>query len=78
MIKYPFSILYAILFKQQPFQDAQKLTIIKGDYYIPKEAKNYSDKVFDFIRWMLTPDPRQRPSAKDIIKCIDNWNQIKE
>ena len=71
-------ILYAILFKQQPFQDAQKLTIIKGDYYIPKEAKNYSDKVFDFIRWMLTPDPRQRPSAKDIIKSIDNWNAIKE
>ena len=70
-------ILYAILFKQQPFQDAQKLTIIEGDYYIPKEAKNYSDKIFDFIRWMLTPDPRQRPSAKDIIKCIDNWNEIK-
>ena len=70
-------ILYAILFKQQPFQDAQKLTIIEGDYYIPKEAKNYSDKVFDFIRWMLTPDPRQRPSAKDIIKCVDNWNEIK-
>ena len=71
-------ILYAICFKQQPFQDAQKLTIIKGDYYIPKEAKNYSEKIFDFIRWMLTPDPRQRPSAKDVIKCIDNWNQIKE
>ena len=71
-------ILYAILFKQQPFQDAQKLTIIKGDYYIPKEAKNYTDKVFDFIRWMLTPDPRQRPSAKDIIRCIENWNNINE
>ena len=71
-------ILYAILFKQQPFQDAQKLTIIKGDYYIPKEAKNYSEKIFDFIRWMLTPDPRQRPSAKDIIQSINNWNQINE
>ena len=70
-------ILYAILFKQQPFQDAQKLTIIKGDYYIPKEAKNYSEKIFDFIRWMLTPDPRLRPSAQDIIKCINNWNEIK-
>ena len=69
-------ILYAILFKQQPFQDAQKLTIIKGDYYIPKEAEDYSEKIFDFIRWMLTPDPRLRPSANDIIKSIDNWNQI--
>ena len=71
-------ILYAILFKQQPFQDAQKLTIIKGDYYIPKEAKNYSNKIFDFIRWMLTPDPRQRPSAKDIIRSIEHWNEINE
>ena len=71
-------ILYAILFKQQPFQDAQKLTIIKGDYYIPKEAKNYSSKIFDFIRLMLTPDPRIRPSAKDIVNYINNWNNIKE
>ena len=70
-------ILYAILFKQQPFQDAQKLTIIKGDYYIPKEAKNYSSKIFDFIRLMLTPDPRIRPSAKEIIDYINNWNNIK-
>ena len=71
-------ILYAILFKQQPFQDAQKLTIIKGDYYIPKEAKNYSSKIFDFIRLMLTPDPRIRPSAKDVIDYINNWNNIKD
>ena len=71
-------ILYAILFKQQPFQDAQKLTIIKADYYIPKEAKDYSDKIFDFIRLMLTPDPRIRPSAKDIVNYINNWNNIKE
>ena len=71
-------ILYAILFKQQPFQDAQKLTIIKADYYIPKEAKNYSNKIFDFIRLMLTPDPRIRPSAKDIVNYIDNWSKIKE
>ena len=71
-------ILYAILFKQQPFQDAQKLTIIKGDYYIPKEAQHYSSKIFDFIRLMLTPDPRIRPSAKDIVNYINNWNNIKE
>ena len=71
-------ILYAILFKQQPFQDAQKLTIIKGDYYIPKGAQNYSSKIFDFIRLMLTPDPRIRPSAKDIVNYINNWNNIKE
>ena len=71
-------ILYAILFKQQPFQDAQKLTIIKGDYYIPKEAQNYPEKIFDFIRWMLTPDPKLRPSAKDVIRCINNWNDIKD
>ena len=71
-------ILYAILFKQQPFQDAQKLTIIKGDYYIPNEARDYSEKIFDFIRLMLTPDPRIRPSAKDVINYIDNWNNINE
>ena len=27
---------------------------------------------------MLTPDPRIRPSAKQIVDYINNWNSIKE
>jgi AP2-associated kinase len=68
-------ILYALLFKLHPFQDAQKLTIINAHYYIPQN--NYSDKIIDFLRLLLTPNPIKRPSAKDVITFINNWNNVK-
>ena len=71
-------ILYTILFQCHPFQDAQKLTITSCHYYIPKEAENYSMKIIDFIRWMLTPNPIQRPSIKDVLVYIQRWNSVKE
>jgi AP2-associated kinase len=70
-------ILYALLFKQHPFQDAQKLTIINAHYYIPEDATHYSEKIIDFIRLMLTPNPTNRPSTKDVINIILNWDNIR-
>lgn len=70
-------ILYALLFKQHPFQDAQKLTIINVQYYIPDEAKLYSEKIVDLIRLMLTPNPVNRPSIKEVLTIITNWSSIK-
>lgn len=71
-------VLYAVLFKVHPFQEAQKLTIISAQYSIPKEGKKYSDKMIDLIRVMLTPNPELRPSAKDIINYIQNWTDGKD
>jgi AP2-associated kinase len=70
-------ILYTLLFKQHPFQDAQKLTIINANYYIPVEAKSYSEKILDFLRLMLTTNPANRPSAKDVINIMLNWENIR-
>ena len=69
-------ILFTILFKQHPFQDAQKLTIATADYYIPKDANKYSDKIFDFIRLMLTPNPNNRPNISQVLQYLNNWNNI--
>jgi AP2-associated kinase len=69
-------ILFTILFKTQPFQDAQKLTICTGDYYMPKEAEKYSEKIFDFIRLLLTPNPMNRPNVQQVLNYINNWNGI--
>ena len=71
-------ILFTILFKQQPFQDAQKLTIATADFYIPKEASKYSEKIFDFIRLMLTPNPNNRPNINQVLQYINNWNNINQ
>ncbi len=65
-------VFYALLFKKHPFQDAQKLTIINAYYFIP-EDHNYSEKIIDFLRFMLTPNPVQRPNAQDILSVISNW-----
>ena len=71
-------ILYTILFKIHPFQDAQKLTITTAHYYIPKESRNYSSKIIDFIRLLLTPNPANRPNVKTILGYIQNWDNIRD
>jgi AP2-associated kinase len=69
-------ILFALLFQRHPFQDAQKLTITNCQYYIPAEEKNYSEKIIDFMRLLLTPNPVNRPSAADLLNIINNWESI--
>ena len=70
-------ILYTILFKIQPFNDGLKLNIISASYNFPKNnIEKYSEKIIDLIRLMLNPNPIERPSAKDIMDILKNWNQI--
>ena len=55
-------VLYTMVFKEQPFMNAQKLEIINGNYNFPRdEQKLYSEKFLDLIRVMLTPNPNDRP-----------------
>ena len=68
-------IFYTLMFKIQPFQDAQKLSIINAHYFIPEEHP-YNEKLVDFCRLLLTPNPINRPSAKDVISYITNWDNI--
>lgn len=35
-------------------------------------------KMQDLMRHMLTPNPYFRPRIDEIIKLIDNWDQIEE
>jgi AP2-associated kinase len=69
-------ILYALLFKKHPFQDVQKLAIISADYYIPEDHKHFSEKILDFFRLMMTPNPANRPSIKDVLNIILNWSNL--
>ena len=70
-------ILYTILFKIQPFNDGLKLNIISASYNFPKNnIEKYSEKIIDLIRLMSNPNPIERPSAKEILDILKNWNQI--
>lgn len=71
-------ILYTLMFKCQPFQEAEKLTIISGQYDLPKGAEElYSEKLLDLMRLMLTPDPSRRPRTIDLLKLLKNWDSVK-
>lgn len=70
-------ILYTLTFKKHPFMNVEKLTIINAFYYIP-EQHNYSEKLVDFIRLLLTPNPVERPNIKTVISYIQKWDQIEK
>ena len=42
---------------------------------MPKDTDNnrISEKMKDFVRNMIVPDPMKRPTCSQIINIIDNW-----
>jgi AP2-associated kinase len=67
-------ILYTLIYKKHPFFEAQKLTIINTQYFTPDTT--YSEKIIDFVRLMMTPNPDKRPDIKKVIQIIQNWDTI--
>ena len=71
-------VLYTMVFKEQPFMNAQKLEIINGNYNFPKdEQKLYSEKFLDLIRAMLTPNPEERPNILQVMEWTNYWKDTK-
>jgi hypothetical protein len=31
--------------------------------------------MLELIRWLLTPDPRERPEISSVIECLENWGK---
>ena len=58
--------MYAICFNKHPFDDSNKLAIVNGNYKIPPSDSRYR-MYHSLISSMLTLDPRQRPSAGQVL-----------
>ena len=72
-------VLYTMIFKEQPFMNAQKLEIINGNYNFPKdEQKLYSEKFLDLIRAMLTPNPDERPNIMQVMEWTNYWKETEK
>ena len=72
-------VLYTMIFKEQPFMNAQKLEIINGNYNFPKdEQKLYSEKFLDLIRAMLTPNPDERPNILQVMEWTNYWKETEK
>ncbi|CAD8163148.1 unnamed protein product [Paramecium pentaurelia] len=68
-------VLYTLCFFIHPFQESSKLAISTATYNIPKQHR-YSDKLIDFIRLMLTPDPKLRPSIFDVERILAQFHSL--
>ena len=68
-------VLYTLCFFQHPFQDAQKLAITNAHYFIPDDTR-VTDKMKDFIRLLLVPNPEERPSSKEVLSLLERWPTI--
>ena len=46
---------------------------------MPSDAEStsrISDKMKDFIRILLVPNPEKRPSITQVLQIIDGWSQL--
>ena len=46
---------------------------------MPSDAEStsrISDKMKDFIRILLVPNPEKRPSIAQVLQIIDGWSQL--
>jgi AP2-associated kinase len=60
-----------------PFQTEERLAIINSNYTFPKD-KPITNKMKDFIRWCLTPNPSERPNICNILAVLDNYENTPE
>lgn len=70
-------ILFVVCFYKHPFQECSKLAIVNGSYNIPDKS-NYSEKMHDLIRAMLTPNPSLRPSVEEVLKILEKYDELEE
>jgi AP2-associated kinase len=66
-------VAFTLVAGMHPFADEQKLAIINANYTFPSE-KNLSEKCKDLIRWLLTPNPNDRPNVMNVLSVLDNYS----
>ncbi len=67
-------VLYTMIYKNHPFVNADKNTIINAKYQTPKTF--YSEKMMDFLSLLLIPNPELRPSSEKVLEIISKWDKL--
>ncbi|XP_023343351.1 cyclin-G-associated kinase [Eurytemora carolleeae] len=62
-------VLFCICYNKHPFEDSNKLAIVNGNYKIPANDSRYT-MYNNLIKSMLTLDPRNRPTATQVLEEI--------
>jgi AP2-associated kinase len=66
-------IVYTMCFAKHPFMEQSALAIMNATYYVP--SQKVSQKMLDFVRYLLCPDPRSRPSSAQVLQTLRSWSQ---
>lgn len=73
-------VLYTLSYFMHPFVDSNAVGIASAVVRFPNypEETEYrvTEKIKDFIRAMLMPNPAFRPSAEDILGFTKSWDNI--
>lgn len=67
-------VVYTMNYYVHPFQEVGKLAIINANFRF-LEVTRVSEKMRDFIRHLLTPDPGFRPGIKEVIAILEGWDR---
>ncbi|CAE8610127.1 unnamed protein product [Polarella glacialis] len=68
-------ILFSLMYSQHPFQDSAALAIRTAQYSLPPRKPLLSPKLVELMIWLLLPDPRQRPTAKQLVLALWQWTE---
>eukprot|EP00811_Abedinium_folium_P027090 NODE_4063_length_1941_cov_15.514884.p1 GENE.NODE_4063_length_1941_cov_15.514884~~NODE_4063_length_1941_cov_15.514884.p1 ORF type:complete len:477 (-),score=64.12 NODE_4063_length_1941_cov_15.514884:353-1783(-) len=60
-------LLYTLMYYRHPFQDESSLAIANVRYDFPPSPQ-YSRQLQEMVRWLLTRDPNDRPSTKELLR----------
>jgi AP2-associated kinase len=75
-------VLYTLAYFTHPFVDANAIGIAGAVYRFPtypdETQYQVSEKIKDFIRNLLTPNPAYRPTTEQAIQIINNWYTSEE
>ena len=63
-------ILFTLMFFRHPFQDAEALAIRNAKFEMPVSKQQFDPKLVDLIHWCLAKNPKQRPSAKQLVVLL--------
>merc|ERR1740117_2760698 len=67
-------ILFTLMFYRHPFQDESVLAIKNVRYDMPLDSP-HSKKLKDLTRWLLSQDPKLRPSVKQLLDLMGNFDE---
>jgi len=61
-------ILFVMNYRYHPFQEEGKLSIVNTNVKYKKNGT--SEKMIDFMRHMLTPNPNFRPRIEEVLHIV--------